>query len=938
MTFLDFRSLSVLIPLFVGVGSSVYGGETAGVPAPPVTTFSNSDWISMNPGVPGVNGKVTQLHTDGTNIYVAGEFTVAGNIPALNIARWDGGAWHPLGAGIGGAIKSMVVTGGQVFVGGNFNNAGGVPAKCIARWDGTAWHALGEGIIGSVNCLEAFDGLIYAGGVFNKAGGLDAPDLAIWDGSTWSTPSPPADDSVFGLLRVGSDLYASGYFSSIGGVSAKGIARWNGSSWSSLSPSYQLSGGVGGMFWDGTGLHLLGTFEITSGGQTFSGAARWDGVSWSGVPHLQSLSGLSGFTMHEGKLHVGRQFSQPGEERVLKWNGTAWSGVGGGVDGGVISLLSAGNQLFAAGQISHAGGVPAEGVASYVGGKWSPLGEGMDGRISEVIPKGNDLYVRGSFTRIGGIAAAGVAKWSGGSWTALGNGPGGAVSDMVFFGEDLVACGTFGDEATGPVHRIARWDGNKWLPFENGVQVSEASILAAGGGRLYVAGELRTAIGSSSSPLAEWNGTRWTVFANKPGGLVDSMTVADNQLYAAWSSFVGTGGSIGRWDGNSWTTIANGLDGKVRAIAAVGADVYAGGQFTTISGVPADRIARWNGSTWTGMDTSFLAMPPPFISSLLVHGGSVFIGGDFLALNGTAGTGFIAEWDGSDWLPLGTGMDGPVEGLAASDSGELHVAGSFTKAGNTISPKIARATNLLAVPPFSVGDGLTVLRDGDGSALGFGTNTVGQPVTRNFVITNLTNDFFTLKDGYRDGLHAPDFTVSPLAGTTVPAGGSVNFSITFTPSASGVRNASLHLAEAASGGVPFDLTLTGTGEPVPPKFPEIDIQHPVGKSLRDGQSKITYAKTKVLKKGETRTFSIRNTGDAGLSGISVTVGGSHKNDFVITQKPRNALAPGATTQLKIRFLPKKAGKRIAVVRIKSNDANENPFDIDLSGTGQKVKK
>ena len=57
--------------------------------------------------VNGANDYIRAVAVDGKNIYVAGDFTVAGNLVANHIAMWDGTAWHPLGSGLNGAVFAM---------------------------------------------------------------------------------------------------------------------------------------------------------------------------------------------------------------------------------------------------------------------------------------------------------------------------------------------------------------------------------------------------------------------------------------------------------------------------------------------------------------------------------------------------------------------------------------------------------------------------------------------------------------------------------------------------------------------------------------------------------------------------------------------------------------------------------------------------------------
>jgi hypothetical protein len=82
------------------------------------------------------------------------------------------------------------------------------------------------------------------------------------------------------------------------------------------------------------------------------------------------------------------------------------------------------------------------------------------------------------------------------------------------------------------------------------------------------------------------------------------------------------------------------------------------------------------------------------------------------------------------------------------------------------------------------------------------------------------------------------------------------------------------------------------------------------------------------------TFTIRNTGTAELSGISITKDGSHAGDFSCIHAlgehcpGRQRHVHGGT------FSPtSERCTRTAAIHIASNDADENPFDISLSCHG-----
>jgi hypothetical protein len=118
-----------------------------------------------------------------------------------------------------------------------------------------------------------------------------------------------------------------------------------------------------------------------------------------------------------------------------------------------------------------------------------------------------------------------------------------------------------------------------------------------------------------------------------------------------------------------------------------------------------------------------------------------------------------------------------------------------------------------------------------------------------------------------------------------------------------------------------------------PSAPEIRVEYPRGKSLADGLSKQSLGTVKRGKTGVARTFRIRNTGSATLSGISVTVRGLQARDFLVTRPSKTSVAPDGFTTFTVRFRPSARGARFTTLEIRSNDADESPFEIKLSGFG-----
>ncbi len=250
----------------------------------------------------------------GPALYVGGAFThtlsdIVGPV-FNNIARWDGASWTQLGAGVTGAgdVHALAVfddgSGGgpALYVAGSFSMAGNVAVNSIARFDGKHWQPLVSGpnscVIDSLaglrrrerrrpgavrgrivrrhrrrarqlHCqVERIDLVGPRSGMTRTTGFGDVRSLTVADDGSGSGPA----------------LFAGGSFVTAGGVACNGIARWNGSAWSALD------GGVNDRFLpyvnalvtfdDGSGsgpaLHVGGRFDSVDG-KPAGNIAKWGG-------------------------------------------------------------------------------------------------------------------------------------------------------------------------------------------------------------------------------------------------------------------------------------------------------------------------------------------------------------------------------------------------------------------------------------------------------------------------------------------------------------------------------------------------------------------------------------------------------------------------------------------------------------------------------------
>jgi hypothetical protein len=324
-------------------------------------TFSDTNWVSLGSGM---SSTVVALAVSGTNLYAGGIFTNAGGVAANRIAKWDGSAWSALGSGISTTtfppfpVTALAVSGTNLYAGGNFTAAGGVPAIRIAKWDGNAWSALGSGMNSDIDALAVSGTNLYAGGYFTMAGGVSTTNIAKWDGSTWSALGSGLNGGVLVMAVNGTDLYAAGSFSTAGGVPANHIAKWNGSAWSALGTGF--SGTVYALAVSGTDLYAGGYFTA-AGGIPATNVAKWDGNTWSalgsglGPPSVYVYA----LAVSGTKLYAGGGFTTAGGvtvNHIAKWVGNSWSALGSGVNGGVSALAADGaGHLFVGGGFTLAG-------------------------------------------------------------------------------------------------------------------------------------------------------------------------------------------------------------------------------------------------------------------------------------------------------------------------------------------------------------------------------------------------------------------------------------------------------------------------------------------------------------------------------------------------------------------------------------------------------
>ena len=348
-------------------------------------------WSSVGTGLDGA-GQSLAVHQG--DLYVGGSsFTMAGGVPADNLAKWNGSSWSAVGtnASPGGTIWSMASYNGELYVGGEFYMAV-ANAYYIAHFNGSSWSGVGPGYWNGgvdhgpnagvkIMAVNPFDNKLYLGGDFDLCGGVGGYTLGIasWNGTLWN--------------HVGQQF--GSYYGVQNWVSYSGIAVYNNDIYASDPPMFN-AGGIA--------VNGLARLNVTT--DQFSDPNSAQITGGMGVDHVFSANGV---------LYASTGASQP-TSYFYRWNGSAWTNmapVSGGLNSEVMAVAYYNGDLFVGGSFTSIGGVAANNIAKWSSSSgWSAVGSGAENYVTALTVYNGDLYVTGGFTSAGGLVnTVGIAKY-----------------------------------------------------------------------------------------------------------------------------------------------------------------------------------------------------------------------------------------------------------------------------------------------------------------------------------------------------------------------------------------------------------------------------------------------------------------------------------------------------------------------------------------------
>jgi hypothetical protein len=589
--------------------------------------------------IPGeFTGAVDDLEFFEGELYAAGSFTAIDSAPYPGLARWNGQQWSPVGVVTHEGTIDLEIVDGNLYAYG-LKSADGLTIFRVGRWDGSAWSKP----VFDFGSLVTF--ALRGDEVFASTTTAFHP-MQYYNGTSWSSMTYPApfingSEPLF-LTFLNGTLYAAGRFQSLDPYDAKFIARWNGTVWEKVGPD--LPSAVEHFAASDEAIFVV----VYSGGVQV--IRRWDGATWTQIGVLESASGL-GTAVHrikwtDGKLAITGAFGGVSGVRASSaawWDpATAeWHAInderGLGVVGGV--LASAANQT---GVYVQRG----SDIVRWDDGQWTPLGDAGAISISLLSASGKKVFGLGSWLR-DGVQRHGLSRWNGTGWSPVRRPPFSGFEEMTASNGKLYVAGNFYPDAPVSFSKRAAlgiWDGSRWtFPPSRAQTEYLAAIAVTDNGNVFLAGNISKIENVPVSQLARWDGTRWRALGVVDGGQVNHLVAIGNALYAGGSFRAIAGMSaygLAKWENGTWSRVGE-LDGPVQALATDGKYLYAQRYF--VDGVQWDNaLVRWDGEIWERISTA-----PDYTPTMSARGGQLFPGGRFHSIDGLPSLG-IARWSGCD--------------------------------------------------------------------------------------------------------------------------------------------------------------------------------------------------------------------------------------------------------------------------------------------------
>lgn len=314
--------------------------------------------------------------------------------------------------------------------------------------------------------------------------------------------------------------------------------------------------------------------------------------------------------------------------------------------------------------------------------------------------------------------------------------------------------------------------------------------------------------------------------------IVEHYSYADGLYYLTGTGTItGEQGSLNLSASLQANGATNGIPTLALSAGSIAINAGASGTNGTVSVPDTDqRGFGRNGSTDIGAFEYNGIAPTPAVTNISPASGTV-AGGTSVTITGTNFTGATAVTFGSTAASYTVLSSTQITAVSPEGSaGTVHV--TVTTASGTSATGAADQFTYTSAPEINIQGNSVTITDGDTvpsetDDTDFGARSVASgSTTKTFTIQNtgtatlaLTGDAPYVALG---GAHADDFSVTTAPSSSVAAGGSTTFDITFDPSWTGTRTATVSIANNDSNEDPYTFSIQGTGTNLAPVINDLN--------------------------------------------------------------------------------------------------------------------
>jgi len=450
------------------------------------------------------------------------------------------------------------------------------------------------------------------------------------------------------------------------------------------------------------------------------------------------------------------------------------------------------------------------------------------------------------------------------------------------------------------------------LSMDGNASFSEAGqTLSFDSGDSDLAGGTAVWSGTSQYPLAQpaetvTLDTRFIMTAST--GLIATSGYGDGATVPVTGNFsVNLLFEVSADGGTTWTPATDYFNAQQNVIGNTIQSSFQGGFFYVLAGVPVASISPSPfdfGNQVVGQTSAVQVFTVQNTGNADLNMQSASASGDFAISSDTcSGTSVSAGGMCTISVTFTPTQTGSLTGTLTISDNAADSPQQISLSGTGTQPLLSLSTNSLTFGDQAVG-----------------TTSAAQPVT----ITNTGTSDLHVASVSASGANAGDFSASPSGCGDVALTATCTISVTFTPSASGARSATLNIV-SDSPSSPDQVTLSGTG---------------VDARLALSPNPMNFG-TVLVGQSSTATLTLSNSGtDPTYLTGPPSSGGADPGDFAVV--PTSVTCPsngsgtyvpaGGSCSVNITFTPAATGARSATLTF-PNSSSDGPQKLTLSGNG-----